>query len=239
MRRELRRQLGLLETAAHSRAQLVANWLLLLTTRLTESDGGLWDPCLSECEELDADSRHFETVCLQLIMRLRPAGTDLRKTLLMTQAWAMLRQSARLADRISATALEFSYVTDFQVPVLLTELAQTTGEVLTGAMRTLRDWDENSCRTVLDSARLAHRQCTTLQQHLSEHLRTQSEDLPCGLRLQVLSEWLVLIADMGAGFADDVRRAVATCPASQTTVTFAADDDPVLEDRLIRETPRV
>lgn len=239
MRRELKRQLSLLETAAHARAHVVANWLLLLTTRLTESDGGLWDPCLSECEELDADSRHFEAVCLQLIMRLRPAGTDLRKALLMTQAWVMLRQSARLAERISATAVEFSYMTDFQVPTLLTELAQTTGEVLTSAIRSLRDWDEKSCRLVQASTAIAQRQCTSLQQQLAEHLRTQSEDMPCGLRLQMLAEWLVLIADLGAAFAEDVRRAVANCPASQTTVAFAADDDPVLEDRLIRETPRI
>jgi len=239
MRRELKRQLGLLEPAAHSRAHVVANWLLLLTTRLTESDGGLWDPCLRECEELDEDSRHFETVCQQLIMRLRPAGTDLRKVLLMSQAWTVLRQSARLAERVSATAVDFSYVTDFHVPVMLTELAQTTGEVLTGAMRSLRDWDEDSCRTVLDVASIAQRQCTSLQQQLSEQLRMQSENLQSGLRLQMLTEWLVLIADLGAAFAEDVRRAVATCPASQTTVAFTTEDDPVLDDRLIRETPRV
>jgi phosphate uptake regulator len=239
MRREFERQQSLLETAALSRAQVVANWLLLLASRLADFDGGLWDPCLTECDELDADSREFETQGLQMIMRLRPAGTELRKALLLTNSWPVLRQAVRLAERISEVASEFSYVQDFPVPALLPAVARATGDVLTAGIRTVRDWDEDSCRSVMHAAAIVRRQCTTLQQQLTEQLRGQAEDLPWVLRLQMQAEWLAMIADGAAAFAEDVRRAVAACPASQISMAFTADDDLPAEDWGIRETPRV
>lgn len=239
MRREFERQQSLLETAALSRAQVVANRLLLLAARLADFDGGLWDPCLTECDELDADSREFETQSLQMIMRLRPAGTELRKALLLTNSWPVLRQAVRLAERISEVASEFTYMQDFPVPAALADLARTTGEVLTAGIRTIRDWDQECCRSVQDAAAKVRCQCTVLQQQLSVQLRGQTEALPWGLRLQMQAEWLAMIADGAAAFAEDVRRAVATCPASQIAVALASDDDLPAEGWGIRETPRV
>lgn len=239
MRREFERHQSQLEAAAISRAQLVANWLLLLATRLVDFDSGLWDPCLTECDDLEAESRSFEVQSLQMIMRLRPSGTELRKSLLVTNAWVVLRQSVRLAERISEVASEFSYIQDFPVPAALADLARMTGEVLTAGIRTISNWDQECCRSVEDAAAKVRCQCTVLQQQLSVQLRGQTEALPWGLRLQMQAEWLAMIADGAAAFAEDVRRAVATCPASQVAVALAADDDLHAGSWLIRETPRV
>ncbi len=236
---EFERQQSLLEAAALSRAQKVANWLLLLATRLSEFDGGLWDPCQMECDELEEDSRRFEVQTLQMMMRLRPTGTELRKTLLLTNVWPVLRQSMRLAERISEVASEFSYLTDFSVPALLADLASATGDVLTAGIRTVRDWDEDCCRNVLHAAVKVRSQCLSLQYQISDRLREQSEDLPWVMRLQMQAEWLAVIAEGAAAFAEDVRRAVAACPVSQISTAFAADDDLTAEDWLIRTTPRV
>lgn len=239
MRREFDRQQSLLETAGLARAQVVQNWLLLLATRLTEADGSLWDPCLIECEELESDCRGFEQTCMQVISRLRPTGTELKKVLLMSQFWAMLRQCAGLGERIAAVTVEFSYIADFHVPGALTELALSTGEALITSIRALREWDTDVCVESMEISTQTRRQAATLQQVALERLRGGQTDVQCLLRLQLIIEWLSQIAENAAAFSKDIGRAVAECPASQIALVPDALDDLRPDEWVVRAALRV
>ena len=158
-------------------------------------------------KEIDDKEHNIEALCMQLLLKQQPVGTDLRK---ISAALKMVTDMERIGDQaadIADLALHMDTAA-VKVSADIAGIADATVHMVQGSIEAFVDMDLKKSRYVIDSDDIVDNAFNEIKENLADQIYGKKLDARTGLDILMTAKYFERIGDHAVNIAEWVEFAI-------------------------------
>ena len=204
MSKHLERDIESLEQQLLAMSAQVESMIRKAWQAIEEKNNELAEEVIARDDAVDQQEVHIEEDCLKILALHQPVAIDLRRTATILKVNNDLERIADLAVNIAQRSQRLLSHQLFELPGVLTKMADLSRQMLTHALDALVRLDPAAAATVCQSDDEVDRCHTEVVADLYTMMRADTELIAPGIHCLAVARQLERIADLATNIAEDV-----------------------------------